>query len=165
MIRRLLNTQFWRNRSVREQRLLLITTIFLLIGLIFSLLIEPALDGRHFWQKALPQLRSERAQMQALADQLGVKAAAPIATDARPIDRTQLERSLGDSAIKASSLEISGGLILLRCSDVSFDSLNRWLQQMHREQNYIVVDASIIARERAGQVDAAVSLRSLSTTP
>ncbi|NCV86486.1 MAG: hypothetical protein EBW14_11590 [Oxalobacteraceae bacterium] len=119
-----------------------------------------------FWQQALPQLRSDRAQMQALASQLSVQASsAPSATGERPIDRTQLERSLSDSAIKTSSLDISEGLIRLRCSDVSFDSLNRWLQQMHREHSYVVTDVSIIARERAGQVDASVSLRSLSAKP
>jgi len=166
MIRQLGNTKFWRERSSREQRLLVITAIFLFIGLIFSTLVEPALNGRHFWQQSLPQLRLERAQMQALASQLNGKAsAAPSATGVRSIDRTQLERSLSDSAIKVSSLDISAGLIRLRCSDVSFDSLNRWLQQIHRERSYVVIDASIIARERAGQVDASVSLRSLSATP
>ena len=166
MIRQLRNKKFWRERSVREQRLLLMMAIFLLIGFVFFTLIEPALGGRSFWQQALPQLRSDRAQMQALASQLSVQASsAPSATGERPIDRTQLERSLSDSAIKTSSLDISERLIRLRCSDVSFDSLNRWLQQMHREHSYVVTDVSIIARERAGQVDASVSLRSLSAKP
>ena len=166
MMRHLRGTRFWRERSPREQSLLILAALVLAIVFVDSVLIDPALDGRRFWQEALPQLRADRVRMHALANQLRSEASAtPGEMAGRLVGRAQIERSLSDSGIKPLLLEVSDGLIRLRCSDISFDSLNRWLQQMHSERAYVVIEASISARERVGQVDASVSLRSMGTSP
>ena len=163
-MQRLLDSKFWRERTAREQRLLSAGSAVLLLIVLFLALIEPALEGRHAWQGALPQLRAERAQMQSFAEQLG-SGASTAARESGPIDRATLERSLTDAGIKPASLELSNGLIRARWSDVSFSALNRWLLQMQREQALSVIEANISAGERIDRVDATVSLQSLRSAP
>ncbi len=163
-MQRLRESKFWRERTAREQQLLVAAAGVLVAAVFFLVLIEPAIDGRQQWQQALPQLRAERAQMQSLAKQLNSDAT-PATAEPRAIDRASLERSLADAGIKAASVEVSNGLIRARWSDVSFSTLNNWLQRMQREQGWSVVEASVSARERVDRVDATISLRSLRSTP
>jgi len=157
-------SKLWRERSPREQRLLLAAISAVLLAVAFLGLVEPALDGRQYWRQALPLLRAEHAQMQSLAKQLTTNAP-PASADARPVDRNSLEKSLNDAGIKPISLEVSNGLIRARWSDVSFNALNSWLLRMQREQSWSVIEASLSARERIDRVDASVSLRSLHSAP
>lgn len=163
-MQRLLDSKFWRERTAREQRLMSAGAAVLLLVVLLLGLIEPALDGRHDWQEALPHLRTERAQMQSFAEQLG-SGTTPVARESRPLDRATLERALADAGLKPASLELSNGLIRARWSDVSFSALNRWLLQIQREQALSVMEANISARERVDRVDATVSLRSLRSAP
>jgi general secretion pathway protein M len=163
-MQRLRKSKFWRERTAREQQLLAAATGVLVVAVVFLALIEPAIDGRHHWQHALPQLRAERAQMQSLAKQLHSDAA-PAAAEARAIDRASLERSLADTGLKAASVEVSNGLIRARWSDVSFSTLNKWLQRMQHEQGWSVVEASVSARDHVDRVDVTISLKFLRSSP
>jgi general secretion pathway protein M len=163
-MQRLLESKFWRERTAREQRMLALAALTLLVAVIFLGLIEPAIEGRQHWQQALPQLRAERAQMHSFAEQVK-GGSAPSGGETRAIDRASLERSLNDAGIKPTSLELSNGLIRARWSEVSFSALNNWLLRMQREQGWSVVEANIGARERVDRVDATVSLRSLRSAP
>lgn len=163
-MQRLRDSKFWRERTAREQRMLALAALTLLVAVIFLGLIEPAIEGRQHWQQALPQLRAERAQMHSFAEQVKV-GAAPSGGETRAIDRASLERSLNEAGIKPTSLELSNGLIRARWSEVSFSALNNWLLRMQREQGWSVVEANISARERVDRVDATVSLRSLRSAP
>jgi len=164
LLKAIRDSKFWRERSAREQRMLLATATFVSLVVIFLAMIEPALDGRQHWQQSLLQLRAEHAQMQSLAKQLNRN---PLSTvnEARPIDRASVERSLADAGIKPGSLEVSNGLIRVRWSDVSFNSVNSWLLRLQREQSWSVVEANVSARERIDRVDAALTLRSLRSSP
>lgn len=164
MMQRLLDSKFWRERTAREQRLLSAGAVILLFLVLLLGLIEPALTGRHDWQETLPQLRTERAQMQSFAEQLG-SGATPVVRESRPLDQATLERALADAGIKPTSLALSDGLIRARYSDVSFSALNRWLLQMHREQALSVIEVNISARDQVDRVDATVSLRSSRFAP
>lgn len=157
VMQRLKDHKFWRERTAREQGLLLTATATLVLGVIYFALINPALEGRHYWQQLLPQLRTDHAQMQSLAKQLGnaptlSKAVTPQA------DRAVLERSLADAGIKPASLEVSDELIRLRWNDVSFNALTNWLVRIQREQACSVAEASVNAKESVDRVDAAVAL-------
>ncbi|MFN5354157.1 MAG: type II secretion system protein GspM [Burkholderiaceae bacterium] len=164
VVQRLRNHKFWRERTPREQGLLLTTAATLVLGVIYFALINPALDGRHYWQQLLPQLRVDRAQMQSLAKQLG---SAPTASQAvsPKTDRATLERSLTDAGIKPASLEVSDELVRLRWADVSFSELTNWLVRMQREQAWSVTEASVNAKESVDRVDATVALRWLRSSP
>jgi general secretion pathway protein M len=156
--------QFWRERTAREQRLLLATVGVLLLGAVFMLLIIPALDGRHQWQQALPQLRAERSHIQALAKQLG-STPPPSAAVSIKADRVALERTLTDAGIKPASLEVSDDRLRARWVDISFSALNQWLDNLQREQGWSVDEASINATASVDRVDAMVSLRWLRSSP
>jgi type II secretory pathway component PulM len=158
VMQRLRDHKFWRERTAREQGLLLTAVATLVLGVIYFALINPALDGRHYWQQLLPQLRVDRAQMQSLAKQLG---SAPTASQAvtPKTDRATLERSLADAGIKPASLEVSDELVRLRWADVSFNALTNWLVRIQREQACSVAEASVNAKESVDRVDATVALR------
>jgi general secretion pathway protein M len=158
VVQRLRNHKFWRERTPREQGLLLTTAATLVLGVIYFALINPALDGRHYWQQLLPQLRVDRAQMQSLAKQVGNAPTASQAVSPKT-DRATLERSLADAGIKPASLEVSDELVRLRWADVSFNALTNWLVRIQREQAYSVAEASVNAKESVDRVDATVALR------
>jgi type II secretory pathway component PulM len=150
--------QFWRERTVREQGLLLTAVATLALGVTYFALIDPALDGRHHWQQLLPQLRADRAHMQSLAKQLG-KAPTPSKAVTAKADRATLERSLADAGIKPVSLEVSDELVRLRWTDVSFSALTNWLVRMQREQALSVAEVNVTAKESIDRVDVTVTLR------
>lgn len=164
VMQRLRDHKFWRERTAREQGLLLSTTAMLALAVIYFALINPALDGRRYWQQVLPQLRADRAQMQSLAKQLGNAPPSPIAVSPKA-DRATLERSLADAGIKPASLEVSDELVRLRWTDVSFSALTNWLLRMQREQAWSVAEASVNAKESVDRVDATVALRWLRSSP
>jgi general secretion pathway protein M len=158
VVQRLKDHKFWRERTAREQGLLLTATATLVLGVIYFALINPALEGRRYWQQLLPQLRADRAQMQSLAKQLGSAPPPPKAVTPKA-DRVTLERSLADAGIKPASLEVSDELVRLRWADVSFNALTNWLVRIQREQACSVAEASVNAKESVDRVDATVALR------
>jgi general secretion pathway protein M len=164
VMQRLRDHKFWSERTAREQGLLLTAAATLAVGVIYFALINPALDGRHYWQQVLPQLRGDRTQMQSLAKQLGSVPTASKAVTPKA-DRATLERSLADAGIKPASLEVSDELVRLRWADVSFNALTNWLVRMQREQAWSVAEASINAKESVDRVDATVALRWLRSSP
>jgi general secretion pathway protein M len=158
VVQRLKDHKFWRERTAREQGLLLTATATLVLGVIYFALINPALEGRHYWQQLLPQLRADRAQMHSLAKQLGNAPPPPTAVTPKA-DRATLERSLADAGIKPASLEVSDELVRLRWADISFNALTNWLVRIQREQACSVAEASVDAKESVDRVDATVALR------
>ena len=164
VMQRLRDHKLWSERTAREQRLLLTAAVTLALGVIYFALINPALDGRHYWQQLLPQLRADRTQMQSLAKQLGNAPPPPKAVSPKA-DRATLERSLADAGIKPASLEVSDELVRLRWADVSFNALTNWLIRMQREQAWSVAEASVNAKESVDRVDATVALRWLRSSP
>ena len=149
--------RFWAERTPRERTILLAGGALLLAAVLWLLLIEPALDGRARWQKDLPALRADYAQMQALAQQAG--SAPPPAAGAARADRAAIERSLNDAGLKPQSLNVGDELVRASFNDVSFSALGEWLQRAQRESRLVVSEASVNARERIDRVDASVSLR------
>ncbi len=156
---RIAEYRFWQTRTPRERGILMAGGALLLLLLIWLLLVDPALDGRTRWQKDLPALRADYAQMQALAQQ--ISAAPPPATASTPPDRASIERSLNDAGLKPQSLNVSDALVSARFNDVSFSALTDWLQRAQRESRLVVSEASVSARERVDRVDAQVSLKRL----
>ncbi len=151
--------RFWQERTLRERRILVIGGGLLLLVLVWLLLVDPALQGREQWRKALPALRADVAQMQGLAQQA---ANAPAATPAAAMpDRAELERSLAGRGIKAQSLTVNDGQVRLTLSDVSFAALVDWLRQVQRDVQLVVSEGGITARDRIDRVDANLSLRKL----
>ncbi len=154
---RIAESRFWNERTPRERSILVAGGALLLLLLLWFVLVEPALEGRARWQKDLPALRADYAQMQALAQQAG-DVPAP-AGAARPADLGAIERSLADAGLKPQSLNVSDELVRASFTDVSFSALTDWLQRAQRDSRLVVSEASVNARDRIDRVDASVSLR------
>lgn len=154
---RIAESRFWNERTPRERSILVAGGALLLLLLLWFVLVEPALDGRARWQKDLPALRADYAQMQALAQQASDVPAS--AGAARPADRSTIERSLADAGLKPQSLNVSDELVRASFTDVSFSALTDWLQRAQRDSRLVVSEASVNARDRIDRVDASVSLR------
>lgn len=150
---------FWSERTPRERLILGVGGGLLLLVLCWLLLIEPALQGREQWKKALPALRADYAQMQSLSQQ-AASAPAPSAAAPAP-DRAAIERGLADHGMKAQSLNVSEDGVRVTLTDVSFSALTDWMQQVQRDAQLVVDVAGITARDRIDRVDANLSLRRL----
>ena len=152
--------QFWRSRNQRERRILIIGLALLMVMLVWLMLIDPALDARTRWQKDLPAMRDQLAQMRALSAEvssLPVHAASSAATPA--LSRQTIERSLNDQGLKAQTLNLTDQGLSASFTDVPFGALPEWLQQSQSSARLVVTDAAISARERLGRVDARLTLQ------
>ena len=156
-MKRMADSRFWSERTPRERITLIIGSSLLALPLIGWLLINPALDGRSRWQKDLPALRADVAQMKSLAQRASSAPASPNAV--KPVDRLSIERSLSDAGLKPQSLNVDDQVIRARFTDVSFAALTDWLQRAQRDLRLVVSEASVNARERIDHVDASLSLR------
>ena len=151
--------RFWRARNQRERRILALGMVLLLAVLLWLLLIEPALDARARWEKELPVMRNQLAQMRALANEISSLPARSSNAPAAELSRQAVERSLTAKELKAQSLSVTGDGLSASFSDVSFSALTEWLQQWQSSAQLAVTDANVSARDRLGRVDARITLQ------
>ena len=156
--------KFWHERSLRERRLLTATGSVVSLAIIFIALIKPALAGRQYWQQALPASRAEYAQMRSLAEQLG-KIPSSTVTEIPRADRQVLERSLADAGIKPTSMQITDQQLQAEWTDISFSALIHWLQETQRERAWLLVEATVTAKESVDRIDAKIEMRPSRSAP
>lgn len=149
---------FWSLRNPRERLMLSVAAAVLLLGLIYALLIDPALSGRDKLNKDLPQLRQQAAALQAMAREaasLSGRTAAPVP----PMTRENLEAALQRKGLKAQSVVLTGDFAKLQFTATPFAGLLDWLADAQRSARLGVVEANINALAAAGMVDATLTLR------
>lgn len=149
---------FLAQRNERERRLLAWAAIIVVLGLVYALLIDPALSGRAQLRKNLPALQQQVAELQALAREasaLSGKAVAP----ATPVSRATIESTLGRSGLSAQNLVLSGDFIKLQLSAAPFSSVVSWLGELQSSARVGVTEASITALAEPGTVNATLTLR------
>lgn len=149
---------FWADRNQREQRMLIAAAIVVGLGLIYGLLIDPALSGRVDLEKRLPTLRQQAAEVQSLSKQaaaLDSKAAVP----APAMTRESIETSLGRQGLQAQSIAVTGENLRLQLENASFAGLVAWLADMQRTARLTVTEANITTLEQVDRVNANLSLR------
>jgi general secretion pathway protein M len=156
--------KFWGERSLRERRLLLATGSVVSLAAIFLVLIEPALAGRQYWQQALPASRAEYAQMKSLAEQLD-KIPSSTVTEIPRADRQVLERSLVDAGIKPTSIQITDQQLHAEWTDISFSALIHWLRDTQRERAWLLVEATVTAKESVDRIDAKIEMMPSRSAP
>ena len=154
---------FWQARTDRERRILVAAILILVPLLFWLLLIEPAWQGRAAWQKKLPALRDEHAQLQALLDELKTEpetqaASAGTTGPAMPLSSQLLDNSLSARGMKPSSLSVEGQQAQLTFKDIPFSVLLGWLQEMRSRARLQVTEAAITARQQTDHVDATLRL-------
>ncbi len=152
--------ELWNARQPRERRILSLGAALLLLLLIWLLLIEPASEGRMRWRQVLPTLRSQLAQMRAIASEItALPARATSVAPLADVSRPSLERSLKDKGLEIQNLAVSDSSVSVSFSNVTFAALTEWLQQVQSSVRLIVTDATITARDLPGRVDARLKLQ------
>lgn len=147
---------FWAARNARERVLIALGAAVVLLGLLYLLLIDPALQGRTQLHKNLPVLRLQAAQLQALAKQV---AALPAAADAAGVSKEGIEAALQKNGLQAKNVVWAGGFARLQFADVPFGAMLDALQALQKTTRLAVVEASVTATAVAGSVNASLTLR------
>lgn len=155
--------RFWSARLPRERRILAAGAVLLILLALWLLLVEPAAEARARWQKTLPDLRSQLAQMQAISSEVA-NLPAPAASNAAganagELSRASVERSLKDLGLTAQTLSVNDGSVAASFTDVSFAALAEWLRQTQLSAQVLVTEATVKARDLPGRVDARFALQ------
>ena len=151
-------TAYWLARSDQERKYLGAGGVVVLLALLYSVLIDPAVSGRAALKRALPELRQQASQMQALAAEARALAAEP-ATQVTPMTRETLAASLTARGLSPQSLTMTGEYAKLQLTGVSFANLVAWLDTQRRENRVQLQDGAVTALGTPGQVDANLTLR------
>jgi general secretion pathway protein M len=149
---------FWNERTEQERRFLAVGGAVVGLALVYALLIDPALSGRERLRKELPQLHQEAAQLQALATQAAQLAAQP-PVQPQPFTRDALMAALKARGLTAQNLVVTGDYVKAEFKDVPFAGLVTWLDGARRDYRLLVQDAKFSAQDKAGSVDATLTLR------
>jgi general secretion pathway protein M len=155
---RLSFAEFWAARDARERAMLAVAALVVTLGLVYALLIDPALSGRDRLNKNLPLLRQQVARMQALsrvATALSGKTAAPSIA----MSRENIEAALARNGLKPQSVILTGDYAKVQLSAASFAGTLNWLNEMQKTALISVVDASIVAQAQPDMVNAVFTLR------
>lgn len=152
--------EFWEMRDARERAMLSVAAVVVVFGLIYTLLIEPALSGREQLNRDLPQLRQQVAQLQALSKEAAALSGKPAIT-VTGISREKIEAALARNGLKMQSLLLTGDSAKVQLAAVSFGGTLAWLDDMQKTALLYVVDADIVALAQADQVDATLTLRQI----
>ncbi len=151
-------SEFWAVRDARERAMLATAAVVIAFGMIYALLIDPALTGRNQLNKNLPVLRQQAAQLQALSKEaaaLSGKPAPPVAV----MSKESIEAALSHKGLKPQSVILTGDLAKVQLVAVSFSSTLNWLDEMQKTAQLSVADANIVALAQPGMVDVTLTLR------
>jgi general secretion pathway protein M len=153
---------FWGARTEQERRFLAVGGIVVGLALVYAVLVDPALTGREQLRKALPQLRQETAEMQALAAQAAQLGAQPPA-QLQPLSRDTLNAALAARGLNPQNLTVTGDYVKVDFKGVQFAGLVTWLDVARRDERLAVQEAKITPQggkeDSAGLVDATLTLR------
>lgn len=150
---------FWIARNPRERTLLAAAAIVIVLGLIYLLLIDPALTGRKQLSKNLPVLRQQVAEMQAMSKEVSGLSARSAAS-VEPISREGVETSLTRKGLKPQSVTmIAGENVRVQLEAVPFAGIIDWLGEVQKAALLSVTEANVTALPEPGQVNATLLLR------
>jgi general secretion pathway protein M len=150
--------EFWGGRDARERAMLTAAAAAVILGLIYAVLIGPALTGRERLNRELPTLRQQLAQLQALAREAANLAGSNPAA-AVPLSKESLEAALLRKGLKAETVALTGDIARIQLSSVSFAGLMAWLDEMQKTALLSAIDANIIALAQPDMVNATLTLR------
>jgi general secretion pathway protein M len=149
---------FWNERNKRERSMLIAAIVVVVLGLIYALLIDPAISGRADLEKRLPSLRQQAAEVQALAKEASALSGTT-APPPPPITRESLETSLQRSGLKAQNLSVSNEFAKVQLNGVPFSGTVEWLNELRRTARVSVSEAVVEAQAESDMVNATLTLR------
>jgi general secretion pathway protein M len=136
---------FWSARNPREQAILAGGAAVLGLVVIYTVLWEPAADGRARLSRSLPALRAELAEMQNLAQEArGLNASPAPALRGEALTQA-LQDSLGKYGLKATRLAAGAdNSVQVQLDRAPFGAVAGWLQDVRQQQRMKVIDARIV---------------------
>jgi general secretion pathway protein M len=151
-------TVAWMARTEQERKYLAIGGALAALLLVYALFIAPALAGKARLEQELPQLRTQNAQLRAMALEAGELGRQPV-VQVTPMTRESLTASLAALSITPQSVTMTGEYARLQLTGVSFANLVTWLDAQRRENHIAVQESTVTALAVPGQVDASLTLR------
>lgn len=148
----------WLARTEQERKYLAVGGALAALALVYALFVAPALAGKAQLEKDLPLLRTQNAQLRAMALEAGELARQPV-VQVTPMTRESLTASLAALSITPQSVTITGEFARLQLSGVSFANLVAWLDAQRRENRIAAQESTVTALAAPGQVDATLTLR------
>ena len=140
---------WWHGLQQREQRLVTAAALTLLVGMVYWLIWQPALQGRAEQQQRLQAAERQLAQLQALMPQLNT-------TNNARRSGGSIAQIIGDSArnsgIRVSRMQPQNDQLTLVLEDVSFDALLTWLHALQYQHGVILVSLDLAATDTSGLV-------------
>lgn len=149
---------YWNARTTQERRFLAVGGAVVLLALVYSLFIGPAVEGRANLKQALPELRQQAAQLQAMAAEVQTVASGGV-PQVVPMTQDSLTASLAARSIKPESITMTGEFAKVQVKEVAFANLVTWLDEQRRESRIMVQDIDLSAQGQAGQVGGTLTLR------
>jgi len=149
---------FWQARSEQEQKILTIGGIFVALAFIYSVLINPALEGRVKVEKQMKVLTQQVAQLRELAKEaqaLAGKSGPPPA----PMNQEMLNAALSQHSKKADSMTVVGDQLKVQLSNAPFSQVLALLDELQKNARITVFESNITSLPEAGKVNASLTLR------
>jgi general secretion pathway protein M len=139
---------FWKARNRRERSMLMTAAAVCAFGMLYVLLIDPAVTGTASLSKSLPLLRQQAAQMRQLATQMSQQPRQAVqqteSAPAPPLASTReaFVASLRAAGLSANGIDIDERGVRLQFASVPSIGLIAWLEQA-QAQHFFVADAQI----------------------
>lgn len=152
-------SDFWAARDARERTILSVGMLVVLLALFYVIALAPALAGRERLARALPEMRQQVAQLQAMAREAGALKPAKPSGASMPLTREGLEASLGEKGLKAQGIVLTGENTRVTLPSASFSLLTSWIDDAQKNLAVQVVDANIVALSQPDTVSATLTLR------
>ena len=152
--------EFWDARNAREKLLLTWGGALAAIAIGWSVLWQPAADGRAQLRDSLPALQRQLAQMTAGADEArSLSGAAASVVPGGAALRDALVASLNDHGLAGAQVQTIGTAVQVQLKNASFAAWTGWLDDVRRQFKVQVVEAHVSALKADGQVDLTASLQ------
>ncbi|MDR5810385.1 type II secretion system protein M [Caballeronia sp. LZ019] len=153
-------SEFWEARTPREKTLLLWGGLVLGVALIYLVLWAPAFEGRARLRETLPAMQRQLATMTAQATE--ARALAGNAESVTPTGgalRDALAKSLTDSGMQPTQVQVIGAAVQIQLKNASFPNWTMWLDDARKQFKVQVSEAHVTALKPDGQVDLTASLQ------
>jgi general secretion pathway protein M len=150
-------SEFWTARDARERTMLAIAALVVTFGLVYLLLIDPALAGRTQLNKSLPLLRQQLAQMQALSREAAALSGKSVSPSIA-MSKENIEAALVRNGLKPQSVILTGDFAKVQLNAASFAGTMNWLDEMQKTALISVIDANLVALDQPGMVNATFTL-------
>lgn len=157
---------FWSSRNPREQALLAAGGAVLALVVGYSVLWEPAADGRERLSRSLPQLRAELAEMETLAQEARGLSASPAPSLRGEALINALREGMTQHGLTPTRLaSVGDNAVQVQFERVPFGAVAGWMSGVRQQQRLKVTDARIDYVGKTALVNVTATLQGPGANP